>query len=823
MAYPAIARLRASAALAALLAGALPATAWAQTDADAVSQSDSEDGDIIVTARRRAESLLDVPASVSAISAEDQRLLVLDGMRDYLRQLPGSTLVASGPEYLQDVSIRGQGGGRLGFSETSTGIFRNGLYNAGGGFGGRSLTRMDTFDIERIEVLRGPQGALYGRNSVGGAINVTSQAPAYEFGWRGVLRYSEPDRRYVEGVVNLPVVADRLAVRVGGFYDDQDGGHILNLTTGNRLDRQRFAGGRAALRWTPGARTTIDLMYERYDSRTPPFSNLGRRPARTDGTVLDPSPFLRADLDREGIANIQEDSFFILASHDLGFAEWNVAAGHRRRDAGRTNEDNDHFAGVAGLDVAPGAPVLTPDFTIAQFEDYERTVVQTYLASPSGGRIDWLIGAEYLESEDDVSVDPNLCPAYSGLAQPIVAGCFGGQLGALGAVQAAARTAGRLNLNNDSFSESLRSPSLFGSLTVRFGQGTSLGLEARVQRDRKRVTLARFSEDPLAFFGSGAVPAGLAAPIAADPDGPTGPRTASPIQFCPPNVVAPACAAGRETATVSGSQRNTYFTPTVTLRHEFSPDANIYARFATGYRPGGFNTNLPPTTVRDDLDDALLYDSEYSYSFELGAKGRIGGFQLTAAAFYMITEDVQVVSAPSATSRGFILQNAGKAHVYGFEIEARRQWRFRDGSTLQLRGSLAAQDGAFEEGATALLDLDGDGLPENASLAGFEVPRLRDWQLTLNATVAIPIAGDTRLFFAAGFQSAHGGFETPNNSRRYENYDLVDVRAGVRMRNVTLSAFGRNLTSNVYILNSVNTNEFYSEPRVLGIELRADF
>ena len=493
MACSVIARLRATAALAVFLTAGTPAAAWAQGDPLDADQPGAEEADIIVTARRRAEGLLDVPASISALSADEQRLLVLDGVRDYLRQLPGSTLVASGPEYLQDISIRGQGSGRLGFSETSTGIFRNGLYNAGGGFGGRSLTRMDTFDIERIEVLRGPQGALYGRNSVGGAINVTSQMPEDAFGWRGVLRYSEPDRRYIEGVVNLPIAAERFAVRVGGFYDDQDGGHILNLTTGNRLDRQRFAGGRAALRWTPGERTTIDLMYERYDSRTPPFSNLGRRPTRTDGTVLDPSPFLRTDLDREGNANIEEDSFFLLARHDLGFAELNLATNHRRRDAGRSNEDNDHFAGVSGLDVAPGAAVLTPDFTIAQFEDYERTVVQAHLASPGGGRVDWLIGAEYLESEDDVQVDPNLCPAYTGAALPIAAGCFAGQLGTLGTVQAAARNAGRLNLNNDSFSESLRSPSLFGSLTWRFGQGTSLGLEARIQRDRKRVTLARFS------------------------------------------------------------------------------------------------------------------------------------------------------------------------------------------------------------------------------------------------------------------------------------------------------------------------------------------
>ncbi len=823
MAHSRIASLRIGTAWTLLLAAGLPSVAWAQpVETDDALASQDDEPEILVTARRREESLLEVPVAVTAITAQDQRNLVLDGLQDYLRQVPGSALVTSGPEYLQDVAIRGQGSGRLGFSETATGIFRNGIYNAGGGFGGRSLTRMDTFDIDRIEVLRGPQGALYGRNSVGGAINVTSQWPEDAFGGRLVLRYGEPDRRFVEGVVNAPLVADRLAVRIGGFYDDQDGGHILNLTTGNRIDEQRFAGGRASVRWTPGDRTTIDLMYERYDGRTPPFSNLGRRPTRTDGTILDPAPFRRANLDREGVADIEEDTVFVILRQDLGFAELNVAASHRSRDAGRTNEDNDHFAGVSGLDVAPGAAVLTPDFTVAQFEDYERTVAQLYLASPAGGRFDWLAGVEYLESEDDVLVGPDLCPAYTGTAQPIVPGCFSGLLGTLPAVAAAARNAGRLNLNNDSFSEALESPSLFGSLTFRFTPATSLGLEARVQRDRKEVSFTRFSEDPLVFFGTGPVPAGLAAPITSDPDG-AGPRPASPIQFCPPTLQAPACAAGRQTATVSGQQRNTYFTPAATLRHEFSEDANIYGRFATGYRPGGFNTNLPPTTVRDDLDDNLLYESEYSYSFELGAKGRLGGAQLAAAVFYMRTEDVQVVSAPSALSRGFVLQNAGEAHVYGWEIEARKLWRFNGGSTFLLTGAIAGQDGEFEEGATALIDLDGDGLPENASLAGFEVPRLRDYQLSLNALLTVPVGNDASVFFGGSFQSAHGGFETPNNSRDYEGYDLIDARIGLRMRNFTFSVFGRNLTNDIYILNSVNTNEFYSLPRVFGAELRAEF
>ena len=129
-----------------------------------------------VTARRREEEAIDVPLSVTAITAESEQRLVLDGIQDYIRQVPGATLVNSGPEYLNDFTLRGQGGGRQQFSESSTGIYKDGSYDAGGIFGGRQPSRLDLFDIERLEVLRGPQGAIrpqLGRRQ----INTVSRRP----------------------------------------------------------------------------------------------------------------------------------------------------------------------------------------------------------------------------------------------------------------------------------------------------------------------------------------------------------------------------------------------------------------------------------------------------------------------------------------------------------------------------------------------------------------------------------------------------------------------------------------------------------------------
>jgi outer membrane receptor protein involved in Fe transport len=326
---------------AAIILAGLSSPAAAQTTAPSSSPPSevdtAEDADaIVVTARRREETLQDIPGSITALTGEQIQNLVVDGNQDYLRQVPGASLVTSGPDYLNDFSLRGQGSGRLGFSETATGIFKDGHYNAGGGFGGRSFSRLDTFDVDRIEVLRGPQGALYGRNSVGGAVNILTNTPSDDFEVRGRLYYDDVERGIVEGIVNLPI-GTNLAVRIGGFYDDQNSGHIFNETTDDFVDQQRFIGTRAALRARPTDALTLDLSYEYYDARTPGFASLGYKanaPANLGGFELDPEPYIRRFLDRVGFTEVQEHTIYGRAVWETGIGDLSlgsiIAAGTQR-------------------------------------------------------------------------------------------------------------------------------------------------------------------------------------------------------------------------------------------------------------------------------------------------------------------------------------------------------------------------------------------------------------------------------------------------------------------------------------------------------------
>lgn len=778
--------------------------------------------EVVVTARKREERLRDVPIAASAITEAMREALVLDNLDDYLRQTPSTTLVTSGPEYLNDITIRGQGSGRLGFSETATGLFRDGTYSAGGGFGGRSLTRMDTLDLNRIEVLRGPQGALFGRNSVGGAINVVSNRPDPELTISATARAWNTDRRDGELVFNAPL-GDDLALRVAGLIHDQNEGFIRNETTGNDVDTQRYRGARSALDYTPIDALRLGVMYEYYNAKAPAFGTLGHRETRVDGTILDPDRYRRADLNREGGSDITQH--YALLTADYAFSASNLAlkVSRAQRDGSRSNEDFDHFAGHSGIDVAPGAAVLAPDYTLTQSEDYDRTTAQLYLASTGVTTFSWLVGIEGLWSESAVSLDPDLCPAYIGTPLPETPGCIVGRAGVLPTQSASVRNTARLTMNHDEFSEQVDSYSAFGSVDWRMTERLKLGLELRVQRDEKDFAFQRYSGDPLVFFGGGAPPAGMLSPLPIDPDGAAGPRAPSPVQYCPPTLGAQ-CAPGLEVAALRSQREWTFWTPAATLHYAATAEQALYLRFATGYRPGGFNTNQSPATVRADLEAGVLYEPEEADSLEIGWKGELfGGFlEGEAALFYVKTTDVQVVSAPSAQARGFILQNAGDTFVYGGELELRNVAQLGAGRLVTSIG-VSSQAGEFEDGASALLDTDGDGVPNQLDLSGRDVPRLRDYQATFNVNYNLPLGDALTGMIGVSFQTAEGGAENPDNSRDYSGYELLDARLGVRGEHWRVALVGRNLTDRRYLLNTVGGNNFWSEPRTYGVEIRLTY
>ncbi len=238
-----------------LLSMLMTSTVFAQANAaDDSSDESARLEEIIVTASKREQSLQDVPITVTAITGQTIQDLDLRRIDEFIDMVPNA-LVNSGAFSINDtISIRGVGL-PLDFIEQGTGVYQNGYY-----IGGARTVFSDFYDLERVEVLRGPQGALYGRNAVGGAVNFIYNAPDLEdFGGSVQVGYGEFDRTEARGVVNIPISEGKFAVRLATWYIDQNEGEYFNTTLDEWQDRQEIAGFRASALWQ--ASDNVDVTF----------------------------------------------------------------------------------------------------------------------------------------------------------------------------------------------------------------------------------------------------------------------------------------------------------------------------------------------------------------------------------------------------------------------------------------------------------------------------------------------------------------------------------------------------------------------------------
>ncbi|GAA4035385.1 TonB-dependent receptor [Parerythrobacter jejuensis] len=247
-------RIRAS-LMAGICAGAIAVPAYAQdADTDEPTLGETSGPVIVVTAQRQAQSLQEVPIAVSAFSAETLEAQQIENASDLQLTLPNVSFTKSNFT-ASSFTIRGIGDLCVGVScDSATAIH----LNSAPLFGTR-LFETEYFDLEQIEVLRGPQGTLFGRNATSGVVNVITAKPDLSgFGARAEFEYGNFNSIKAKGMVNVPV-GDSIGVRVAGFYLKRDG-YTTNLFNGDDIDGRDMYAIRGSLRFEPGPDTTIDLM-----------------------------------------------------------------------------------------------------------------------------------------------------------------------------------------------------------------------------------------------------------------------------------------------------------------------------------------------------------------------------------------------------------------------------------------------------------------------------------------------------------------------------------------------------------------------------------
>jgi iron complex outermembrane receptor protein len=219
--------------------------------AQAQDSAATDGNDIVVTARQRSESLQQVPDSITAFSAKAIEEAGIDSIDDVTNLMPNISLVDSQDAGTVAISIRGIGQVRNG--EAPIALVIDGVQMTS-----TDMIKQALFDIDQIEVLKGPQGALYGRNAIGGAINITTKRPTNDLQGRVTLDYANGDDRRINASLSGALVPDILLFRVAGDYRKFDG-VFRNVTLDRKIDFLEDANLRGRLLFTPTERLTVDL------------------------------------------------------------------------------------------------------------------------------------------------------------------------------------------------------------------------------------------------------------------------------------------------------------------------------------------------------------------------------------------------------------------------------------------------------------------------------------------------------------------------------------------------------------------------------------
>lgn len=379
---------------AAAAASAISAQAHAQQPAPpsepGVEQQPAQPGDIVVTAQKRDERLLDVPVSVTALQSSALASQNLNSLRDYFSQVPG--LSYNGGAGLTTLAVRGITTGR-GNNPTVAVTIDDTPFGSSSfaGYGDRITADLDPALLDRVEVLRGPQGTLYGANSLGGLVKYVTAAPdltrpteRFEFGAESVDRGG--DAVFARGSLGTPVIEDRLAVRISGFYR-QDPGFIDNTLAGvPDSNSGRSYGGRLAIRAKPvdGLSITLSALLQNLTGNDSPteYLNLDRTPTQGDlksalSTSVTPYSFKDRLYQAHAVA-------------ELGIGDLTAITGYGESRYLTPQDSTDRFAGVlAAFGYAGDRAVLSNSIDTNKFTQEVR------LASRGKHAIDWLAGVFY--------------------------------------------------------------------------------------------------------------------------------------------------------------------------------------------------------------------------------------------------------------------------------------------------------------------------------------------------------------------------------------------------------------------------------------------
>ncbi len=775
-----------------ILGACIAMPALAAEDQLAAAADESALREIVVTAQRRSDNIQSIPVAVSALDAKALDANTVEDIRDFAGRVPSLVVdnVAAGPSAAA-ISIRGISFEDIEKSfDPAVGVVVDGVF-----IGTNTGQLLDSFDMERLEVLRGPQGTLFGRNTIAGVISVTRTKPTDDFGVKGSFAYSNYDTKRGRLVVNTGKLGDFIALKAFGFYDKTDG-YYFNATKNRNEGAYEVLTGGVSARITPAegisALVTYEHMRERGETIVSSLSETGK-----DLICLAPGA--------PGFAPPNQ-------CNRRGLEDWGLYTSFGQ---GATPVKNDTDAITANIDIDIGSFTLS---SITGYRTNTESVTQDFDAT-SALFFETRRDQKYRQFSQELRIVGDITDSIN-----ILIGGFYfdsnyklDQTTTLGAVLAGGAPA----LLRQYVDHSTKSYAGFADARWKLTDRLTLGVGARYTHDDKSI-----------FNNYGRIGAlvGITQPGF---DGKSCVQVTGLLTLAP-GVVVPAYGPA---SNCSGSQGFGQFTWRASLDYEIGDGKRVYASYNKGFRSGGFNGRASgPTTLGP-------YDPETVDAYEVGLKADWldRTLRTNIAAYYTKynnkQEEIVQASPPGSSSpQETVVRNASSATIKGVEVEVIAQ----PVQPLTFTAAFTYTDAKFDD---FFNDVNGDLVPDDVST--LTLRRAPKYQVAVGMDYTQPIGSGTFDFSTTlRFQSKYQTCIAPNrpiiigavrNDDRCLTNDREDLAAQASYtfniaqgREVKFTVFGRNLTDNRGIASTLPVAGLFTfagarPPRTYGAEIAFKF
>ncbi len=729
--------------------GTPPSTAVGPATTASPDARASEEGEIIVTAAKRAQTLESVPISVSVTSEATIEKAQIRDLIDLQSVVP-SLKVAQGVGVGQTTfSVRGFGGNQNGNDgiENSVGVFIDGVYRS------RSYSSIDDLpDVQRIEVLRGPQSTLFGKNVSAGAISIVTRLPQFEFGAKAEVSVGNYGLIQSRATVTGPLT-DKLAVTLFGSVNERQG-YIINTTTGIRENDHNRQSVRGDVLWKPTDNLSIRVIGDFSQIREKCCGVVALQTGPASRFIAAPAPFglgKTIDLPQNRFANttslnvdpsnrLRGGGVSGQVDYNAGFATLTSITAYREQ-VSETNQDAD----FTSADIT----------TNAQRARYKTFTQEFRITSKGTGPFTWLLGGFYenekLYSSSTIGFGQDARRFVDGLSGQVPAGL----LGALPARLAGALR-GQSNIYAVELLQSLVTPSIvpgrtyfqagpaviapnvlqqdsysiFGQADYKITKRLTITGGVAYLNDCKRATTTYALTDSFSALNLQAVPQFTAIGLPGSLY-----QGLTPLQFFYNNTPNHG-PINLPNANENGVLKGDKVTYAARAAYDLGP-ANVYFSYSTGWKAGAYNlsTDSRPPNVNGVGRSA---GPESVHVYEVGAKAKFHGGFLNLAVF---TQTIDGFQSNLYTGTGYALVNAGSERVRGVEVDtayAPTRW-------LSLTGAMTYLDPTYDSFKFApCFSFDtlrcpvnpANGLTPNfRDLSGAKPSNIAEWSASVSATV----------------------------------------------------------------------------------------